>query len=195
MNQDGGPIHRNVHHKGEPDEKPNVMNTSTSSVSSQGAVPNYLKTKIAYQVIVILFGLITMIIAIISSSGVGSYTYAVSDFTANWNLRPIVDIKTALSECPAGYENLINAEWPGTQVGCDCTYSFRYNTKLATGTCDANQTQSGCRTVSPTKPMPLNKFYSYKICGQRSGSNFVDIERPKKQFGGTGAECSYGYKL
>lgn len=143
----------------------------------------------------IALGITTMIIAIITNSRVGSYDEAIIDFRDNWMLKPIIDIKTALSEWPAGYEDLIRSSWPGTKVGCDCTYSFsHYLSGLRSGTCDSNQTEAGCRTVPSTKPVPINKFYSYRICGRRSGDNFVDAVRPAKRFGGSDGEWKYGYK-
>ena len=63
-------------------------------------------------VIPILFGLATVIIAIVllivaivAHNNVASYEGAVNDFVDNWRTKPIVDITTALSDCPAGYES------------------------------------------------------------------------------------------
>ena len=144
----------------------------------------------------IALGIITMIIAIITSSRIGSYDGAIIDFRNNWNLRSILDIKTALSEWPPGYEDLVSSSWPGTKTGCDCSHSFTYfYSSLKIGACDSNQTSSGWRTISPSKAIPINKFYSYRICARRAGDSFVNIARPSREFGGSQNQCKYGYKL
>lgn len=118
--------------------------------------------RLACIITTIVVGTIIMILSIVAYSKSGSYNAVVMDFKTNWDLRPIVDIVTSPSECPPTHENLIQREWPGTNVGCDCTWSWNY-AGLITGSCDSNHTAAGCVTVRPTNPMPLHKFYSYKI--------------------------------
>ena len=61
--------------------------------------------------------------------------------------------------------------------------------------CSQNQTIAGCRTISATKSIPINKFYSYRICGKRSGDAFINLQKPIREFGGDKIEWGYGYKL
>jgi hypothetical protein len=47
--------------------------------------------------------------------------------------------------------------------------------------------------VRETRPMPLNKFYSYKICAKREGDPFYRSAKPTKKFGTT--SCPSGYEI
>lgn len=64
--------------------------------------------------------IITLIISIMAYTHLNAYNASVQDFTNNWSLQPLVDIKTSEGGCPGGYENLIDRYWPGTNSGCDC---------------------------------------------------------------------------
>lgn len=46
--------------------------------------------------------------------------------------------------------------------------------------------------VEPVQSIPLDKFYSAKICGLREGENFVKTERPDKIAGEL--KCPFGHK-
>ena len=151
---------------------------------------------LAYQIAMIVLGIITMIIAIITSSRIRSYNGAIIDFRDNWNLRSILDIKTALSQWPPGYEDLISSSWSGTKAGCDCSHSFTYfYSSIKIGACDSNHTSSGWRTITPTNAIPINKFYSYRICARRAGNSFVNIARPIRESDVSQNQCKFGYKL
>lgn len=149
-----------------------------------------------YHIVYIILGIAIMVIAYNADSGVSSSDEAMHDFTNNWKTVPLVDIQTALSSCPPGYETLITRKWPGTGVGCDCTYSWNFlNSNLQTSSCSYNETRSGCRDVRPVNAIPLEKFYSYKICGKRDGFNFLDTPRPTKPFATNNVTCSAGFKV
>ena len=60
-----------------------------------------------------------MVVAMIAYNSMSVYDEPVKDFLDNWRLLPLVDVKTAVSECPLGYENLVTRRWPGTLEGCD----------------------------------------------------------------------------
>ena len=62
-------------------------------------------------------GLILLVITIITMLRGGAYENSLNDIKYNWQLKPIVDIKTAVRSCPAGYESLIDRYWPGTVAG------------------------------------------------------------------------------
>ena len=149
-------------------------------------------TKTTLQIASIFWGVVLLIVVIMSSSSGGVYSACIQDFKSNWELKPIVDIKTTPGEWPAGYESLIHAEWPGTETGCDWSFSFSYN-GLDTGSCDTNRTQAGCTTVRSTDAMPLDKFYAYKICGKREGDPFYLMKFPTSSFGSE-PRCPSYYK-
>lgn len=140
-----------------------------------------------YHITFIILGLVIMILAIWAYSALDAHGNAVEDFQANWMQQPIIDIKTALHDCPTGYQSLIERKWPGTVSGCDCrsAWALTFRSGISTSSCDRNQTRDGCRDVYSVAPVPLAKFYSYKICGLRAGDNFVDAKRPRKEAGGT----------
>ena len=129
-------------------------------------------------VVCILLGVALLIVSIVAYSSVSEYDNGISDFKNNWNSRPIVDIKTALSGCPQGYEELIVGEWPGTVEGCDCSRAWSlFYSNLYSSQCSRNQTRDGCYRVLPQRPLPLTKFYSYNVCGLRGGDNFVEAKK------------------
>ena len=111
-------------------------------------------------------------------------------------MLPLVDITASTSEWPSGYESLITRDWPGTVDGCDCSHAWSWDTfhyrDLERGSCSYNQTRDGCINIRRVHPIPLEKFYSSKICGLREGSNFAETKRPQK-IGGE-FKCELGYK-
>ena len=144
----------------------------------------------------ILFSIIALIISLSANNGIKSFDGVIMDFKYNWNLLPITDIKTTHHEWPSGYENLINSEWPGTNEGWECTHSHKYySVGLNPGICSKNQTIDGCRKIQEVKSIPINKFYSYRIWGKRSGDSFANMLRPIRKIGGSKIEWGYGYKL
>ena len=156
-----------------------------------------LVASIFYHIAMIIFGIITLIISIIGYSQLNAYNNAVKDFRTNWEYLPIVDIQTSLAGCPLGYDELLDRQWPGTSSGCDCSnmymFSFKKYPSLSSGSCSSNQTEAGWTDIRSTNPIPLSKFYSYRICGLREGSNFVDSKRPKTQ--GGKLKCELGYRI
>jgi hypothetical protein len=161
-------------------------------VEDNPALPKILS--IVYHIVMIILGIVTLVVAIIAYTSLSAYNNAVLDFKENWETLPIVDIQTSLHECPTGYEDLITRKWPGTVSGCQCPFFSRYPA-LNKGTCNTNQTQDGCYRIHHVNPIPLDKFYSNKICGLREGSNFLNSKRPTKGLGGDKANCPTGYKI
>ena len=136
--------------------------------------------QVCYHIAYILIGIITLIMAIASFTSLQAYSNSVKDFKNNWETLPLVDIIATESNCPEDYESLITRKWPGTVEGCDCSGSHRgiHYSDLNPGSWDHNQTRESCRNVLPLKPIPLQKFYSYRICGLRGGQNFANLRRP-----------------
>ena len=91
------------------------------------------RVALCYHASYIIMGLIVMGIAIWAYKSLSTYDESITDFKDNWFTLPIVDIRTAPSNCPPDYENLIKREWPGTVTGCDCTESNYYYEKLSEG--------------------------------------------------------------
>ncbi|CAI2362240.1 unnamed protein product [Moneuplotes crassus] len=142
---------------------------------------------------ILILALVNLVAGYLSYSSVSGFSSSMIDFKANWDLQPIVDIKTALNGCPPGYEDLINEEWPGTIEGCDCRRAWGVYKDLYSSSCTYNQTRDDCRTVPRLSPMPIKKFYSYRICGKRQGEPFYMSESPYTKFAST--ECPQGYKI
>ncbi|CAI2364706.1 unnamed protein product [Moneuplotes crassus] len=151
---------------------------------------------VGYHITIIIFGFLMLLLAWLAYDSLNTYSDAIDDFQENWETIPIVDIKTSTTECPEGYESLIDREWPGTVSGCDChqaSFGYSHYKDLDTGHCSSNQTKDGCRDVHSTHKAPLDKFYGVRICGYRAGANFVQIERPFKLAGEI--SCPNGYKI
>ena len=142
----------------------------------------YYVAKFIAQIANIGCGFMLLIVTIITMARGGAYVNSLNDIKDNWQLQPIVDIKTAVRSCPPGYESLIDRQWPGTVAGWDCTYSWEYY-GLYTGYWDINQTASGWYTVYPRSAVDLGKFYSYKICGKRAGGNYLALKNAVGMFG------------
>ncbi|CAI2364556.1 unnamed protein product [Moneuplotes crassus] len=169
------------------------LDWASKYVGEQSNLPIILS--ILYRIAIIIFGIITLIMAIMAYVQLNAYSNALEDFEENWTTLPLVDITVSTTECPLGYDNLIEREWPGTVHGCDCkraVWGFSIYPDLDTGSCSYNQTLQGCVDVYPVDSAPLDKFYSAKICGLREGQNFVDTERPRKIAGGI--KCPFGHK-
>ena len=149
-------------------------------------------TKMILQLASIFWGVVLLFVAYMNSSSGGVYSQSIQDFKADWELKPIVDIKTAPGDWPAGYESLIHAKWPGTRAGCDWSESWDYS-GLHVGSCGTNHTKGGCITVKSTDAMPLDRFYSYKICGKREGDPFYLMKFPTSTSGGE-PECPSDYR-
>ncbi|CAI2360032.1 unnamed protein product [Moneuplotes crassus] len=159
----------------------------------EGSSGNLKTMQQGYHICILVLAFINLIVVWMAYGAVSGYSASLNDFKTNWSLKPIVDIKTGLSRCPGGYEDLIIDRWPGTSTGCDCSHAWGFYPNLQTGRCDVNETNDGCRTVSSTASMPLNKFYSYRICAKRQGDPFNRAVRPTKMFGVT--KCPGGYKI
>lgn len=131
-----------------------------------------------YIVFMIIFGITSMIFAIIGYAHFGSHDATMQDFKENWLMKPIVEITTSEGAWPDGYENLIDRQWPGTRAGWDCTTSERVQHGVRAGYCTSDETSDGCKSIEPASEIPYEKFYSHSIWARRSGDNFVDAIRP-----------------
>lgn len=149
--------------------------------------------RVTFIVAIIVLTLTIMILGCIMCSSIKGYGTALYDFKENWETRYLVDIAVSHDKCPEGYENLIDRQWPGTEHGCDCSRSYKFFRGVQTGHCDKNETRAGCVDVWSNSAIPLEKFYSYRLCGKREGEPFHKAERPSKKFAEIG--CQNGYRL
>jgi len=133
-----------------------------------------------FHLIFTLLGIVIFIVTISSYKDLSNEDKFIEDYKYNWKLLPLVDIEiTKNSNCPEGYENLLDRKF-GTNVGCSCYDTIHNKTTITVGNCEINQTYHGWERVPPVGPVILNKFYSYRICGFREGQNFLEVDRPIK---------------
>lgn len=145
--------------------------------------------RILYQIGLIVFATVSLIMAILAYSELKAHSNAMNDFIDNWSLKPLVDIQVTKEDyCPKGFENLVERDWPGTNVGCYCNQFSQKHRGLHVGSCTQNQTEDRCTSVTSLRPRPMTKFYAYNICGKRQGDNFVHAERPNEA-----GQCPSGY--
>ena len=84
------------------------------------------------------------------------------------------------TQCPEGYVDLVNREWPGVQAGCYCPEKNMKKEALYFGLCDLKQTRRGCESLKPIKPRKLNHVNNSTICAKVSDTDFFHLSRPLK---------------
>jgi len=130
-------------------------------------------------VIFTFFGLIIFLITISAYMDLGERDQFIEDYLANWDLKPLVDIKAIKNtRCPDDYEMLLTREF-GTIEGCDCLNVNSQSNKIYKDSCNVNQATQGCQNILPMDKSKLNKFYGFNFCGLRAGDSFLEVERPK----------------
>lgn len=113
---------------------------------------------------------------------------SVIDVGRNWQTSPILDIQTSPSvACPAGYEPLIDREWPGTEHGCYCPYDL--GTGLYSSSCSSKQRDRLCYGISSRGEKILSKFNGFTLCVLRlQDKSFVNLKMADAGF------CPHGTK-
>ena len=123
----------------------------------------------------ILFGIFGLSFAILAKKKTKEMRGEFMNVIDNWRMPFLFDITTVSSSsyCPDNYSRIDIGRWPGSFEGCDCTVANSYlawnydvDMTLERGSCNYNQTRSGCKGVREIPEKYLNVWKNNTvICG------------------------------
>jgi len=127
-----------------------------------------------------IFGLITMIMAIIAFKEINGYTHAFNDLVNNWQSSPLIDVQVVrdFQACPYGFDDH-RLEWPGIFSACECSTKRpgTNSTSSDTNICGFQQRNDGCYSrYSRYDAQTVDLIPGFKLCSQRAGSSFLHQE-------------------
>ena len=112
----------------------------------------------------------------------------------NWELSPISDFyinnNNFNNSCKNEYEKAFIYQFPGMNIGCDCTHSnsgYLNNNKIIGRDCYDKEIKDNCENINPINEYNFSDFNNLSICIKRD--NFFKYQFIKKE-----KECEEYYK-
>ena len=116
--------------------------------------------------VLILFIPITSFVILARSKLSYSEVNYFSEIGYNWISSPIINLSAT---CIGGnYDYFINDYWGGTNTGCSC------GSLVSIGSCPKRS--YGCSSISPYEPIRFNFWRGTRICVERMGKTYLDLE-------------------
>jgi hypothetical protein len=113
----------------------------------------------------------------------------------NWEMSPIINIKSDNYSCPKDFELITQYNWPGTVKGCYCNSNLgmSYNNSsegikklfkiLRISECSETELIIGCKNVPASPSVNLSNWKNQKLCAERvSKYNNLNNTLPKNYY-------------
>ena len=111
---------------------------------------------------------------------------AVEQISGDWNKATFTKIyidhhAKQNDSCREGYTPIFHAEWPGTDISCDCNASKikgLYNPGLHVGEQCNYFAEELCHNIRALPAQDMSIIHGNLVCGKANGPSFIDAKRP-----------------